>query len=559
MSCNTCNDNHSLCNQCNKEYPDCDCSPFTFSEPACEDGEQCSEIFPSSCVEYTGETIGCGEEADTLYPDVDHTLVNGNAPNEERRLDGILERINDQFCYIFSRDFILQLLTNISEDSDLSELFCEIACSCACSECIAPTEIFANTECPDVVLFWDAVEGAIGYEIQYKPSDSSIWLSETVTGNNPKITLSEYGEAFDIRVRTICINGTSEWTNYEGSPAISCTCDCDPITNLEFVATPVTADTFDADITWDAPSTPVDYYSLSYVPISGGSPTVINVEGTSYTIEGLQNDTIYAVTVTCVCNEAPLCNSTPVTISDVYYSSCVCPTITDSFVDMTDPNAPVLNITLEDITGDLTQMGVVIWKLTDNLATFAAKVTSVPASGISVISVDEDDSNNPFETNQTYVYTIFGSSGTCEIGYSSETPPNLFTSPVDDPQCGLHYLYTSDCDGLCPEITPDTSAITSVQLTWEPLAPSPYGCSTAYTFTTFRVTGNVFVDQSGFSYDGTTPQNFTVNLPAADNYWTFAHVAVFDSNGDLICESGWNSMTFPDVIPTCNVQYSNNP
>lgn len=124
------------CGSCGYNCTSCVCPPDPIVMPTvtCEDPNPCSELYPLQCVIYTGEDIKCSSEALMLYPNVIHFLVLEESSTTERNFVNILENINEQLCYIFSKDFITQLLTNIQNDEELSLLFCNIISDCNC-EC----------------------------------------------------------------------------------------------------------------------------------------------------------------------------------------------------------------------------------------------------------------------------------------------------------------------------------------------------------------------------------------------------------------------------------------
>lgn len=138
MSCGCSNTTPTVtttnCGSCGYNCSNCTCPTNPIIEPAvvCSDPEPCSELFPLECVIYTGEDIACAGTANTLYPNVIHYLALENSSTTARNFVSILNNINEQLCYLFSKDYISQLLTNIQNDETLSALFCSIASSCNC-------------------------------------------------------------------------------------------------------------------------------------------------------------------------------------------------------------------------------------------------------------------------------------------------------------------------------------------------------------------------------------------------------------------------------------------
>ena len=122
------------CGSCGYNCSNCTCPTNPIITPAvvCADPEPCSELFPLECVIYTGADIRCAGTADILYPAVLHYVVLGNSSTTARNFVSILNNINAQLCYLFSKDYISQFLTNIQNDATLKTLFCNIASSCNC-------------------------------------------------------------------------------------------------------------------------------------------------------------------------------------------------------------------------------------------------------------------------------------------------------------------------------------------------------------------------------------------------------------------------------------------
>jgi len=139
MSCG-CSNTSSIttttnCGSCGYNCSNCTCPTNPIIEPAvvCADPEPCSELFPLECIIYTGPDIKCSATANILYPSVLHYIVFENSSTTARNFVNILNNINVQLCYLFSKDYISEFLTIIQNDTTLKALFCNIASSCNCS------------------------------------------------------------------------------------------------------------------------------------------------------------------------------------------------------------------------------------------------------------------------------------------------------------------------------------------------------------------------------------------------------------------------------------------
>ena len=133
MSCNCTTPTYN-CGNCGNTVPACTCSQTPILPPVyiCPEPETCDEVFPLECVEYVGADIKCSATVDILHPSIEHYIVLEDGTRTDRRLPAILNNINSQLCYIFSKEYVSQVLTIIQADAELSALFCEIACSCNC-------------------------------------------------------------------------------------------------------------------------------------------------------------------------------------------------------------------------------------------------------------------------------------------------------------------------------------------------------------------------------------------------------------------------------------------
>ena len=127
------------CGGCGYQCTSCICpaDPIVMPTVTCPDPVACDEIFPLECIEYTGDDIKCSTTATTLYPNVTHTVAtNGDT------MTNVLNNINSQLCYLFSKDYISTMLTLINNGSnaELKNLFCVISNSCtAITQLICPT------------------------------------------------------------------------------------------------------------------------------------------------------------------------------------------------------------------------------------------------------------------------------------------------------------------------------------------------------------------------------------------------------------------------------------
>ena len=122
------------CTVCNNTCDNCSCEQYlTPPVVECPDPVKCDQVYSTDCVIYNGESIQCSLEAYQLYPNVNHHVVLSTASEQQRTVNAMLNNINMQLCYIFSKDYIANMLSIINNDPDLKLLFCQIVNSCDCN------------------------------------------------------------------------------------------------------------------------------------------------------------------------------------------------------------------------------------------------------------------------------------------------------------------------------------------------------------------------------------------------------------------------------------------
>jgi hypothetical protein len=213
MSCGCSNTSSTVtttnCGSCGYNCSNCTCStnPIITPTVVCADPEPCNELFPLECVIYTGPDITCAGTANTLYPALFHYLVLQGASTTSRNFVSILNNINTQLCYLFSKEYILQFLTNIQNDPVLTQLFCDIASSCNCictltCPSISNVVYINNTSpAPDLILAGGFTASTLGSTISFTGSITGTTLS-IITG--PSVGTIQVGQK---------INGTGVLPN----------------------------------------------------------------------------------------------------------------------------------------------------------------------------------------------------------------------------------------------------------------------------------------------------------------------------------------------------------
>lgn len=154
------------CGSCGYQCTSCVCPPDPIVMPTvtCADPATCTEVYPLECIQYTGEDIKCSTSAATLYPNTTHIVAtNGDM------LPDILNNINSQLCYMFSTDFINQMLSNIQDNSELITIFCSIKDTCGTppTTLICPTVSTLTYNVGDAQNYLEATFNYVPYATSY--------------------------------------------------------------------------------------------------------------------------------------------------------------------------------------------------------------------------------------------------------------------------------------------------------------------------------------------------------------------------------------------------------
>lgn len=178
-----------------------------------------------------------------------------------------------------------------------SAFFTTLPCSVNCP---APTGLsVTNITSNSAMLSWNAVTGAVSYQVRYRPSSTTTW--SYLTSISPAITISGLicNKAYVWQVRSICTpssnTSTSVFSALHTFVTAACPSVCQTPTGL--TASNITATS--ALLSWIA--TNATSYNVRY-RISGTTTwTNLNTSGTSVTISSLQPASAYEWQVQGVC------------------------------------------------------------------------------------------------------------------------------------------------------------------------------------------------------------------------------------------------------------------
>lgn len=162
--------------------------------------------------------------------------------------------------------------------------------------CLAPDDIDLDVlQNGDLQVSWTATFNPIRYELQYRISGASNWISRQTSQTSDVLRDLAPNTAYEIRVRAVCgLNSFSDWATTTWDPAAGL---CPAPVNVR--ATQLNGATY--RITWSG-SSQANTYTVRYRPVSSGVfTTVPATANASVTITGLAPQTTYSVEVRADC------------------------------------------------------------------------------------------------------------------------------------------------------------------------------------------------------------------------------------------------------------------
>lgn len=143
-------------------------------------------------------------------------------------------------------------------------------------------------------ISWEAVSGAVSYNLEYKTSPATTWTSVSVTGTSSALTGLAAGTTYDYQVQTVCSGGSSSFSTTGSFITLT---SCGTPGGLE--ASSITSS--GATVSWEAVSG-ASSYNIEYQISSSSTWTIVSTTGTSLTLTGLASSTSYNYQVQCVCS-----------------------------------------------------------------------------------------------------------------------------------------------------------------------------------------------------------------------------------------------------------------
>ena len=173
--------------------------------------------------------------------------------------------------------------------------------------CIIPTNLVSTPDQFSADLSWDAVPGAVEYELRWRALGSMVWTNgKTVTGTTTSINNLTPSTDYEWIIRTVCSSAPFEASDYSAIQSFQTLAGttCDTPVNLNSTPAAVSA-----DLTWDAVASALEYEVKWRV--SGGMiwTNTAFVSTNSATINNLDPLTNYEWIIRSVCTMDRLTNS----------------------------------------------------------------------------------------------------------------------------------------------------------------------------------------------------------------------------------------------------------
>lgn len=166
--------------------------------------------------------------------------------------------------------------------------------------CPAPTGLaVSNITSNSAVLSWNAVAGAVSYQVRYRPSSTTAWTYTSSISNSVTVTGLNCNTAYVWQVRSICTPGTNTSTSVFSAlhTFITAACPTVCLTPTGLSSSNITATS--ALLSWNA--TNAASYNVRYRISGTATWTNLNTSNTSITLSGLQPASAYEWQVQGVC------------------------------------------------------------------------------------------------------------------------------------------------------------------------------------------------------------------------------------------------------------------
>lgn len=248
-----------------------------------------------------------------------------------------------------------QVKANCSGYSSIANF---VTASGSTDPCIAPTQLGSNNITQTgVQMTWGAVNGATGYTVQYKPSNSSTWSTLTTTTNYVSTGNLSPATTYQWQVKTNC----SPYSALASFTTASASSGCSVPSGLGSANISQSG----ATLSWSAVSGATGY-TVQYKKSSVSTWTTLNVSTTTTTLSGLASGTTYNWQVKASCSAYS--NQASFTTTSTQVTGCTIPT----------------NLANTNITGTSATLS---WTGPANAQTYQVRYKLVGASGWTIRNI----------------------------------------------------------------------------------------------------------------------------------------------------------------------------
>jgi hypothetical protein len=167
----------------------------------------------------------------------------------------------------------------------------------AAATCNVPSGLYSSSVTSgSATLNWSST-GAVSYNVRYKPTSSSTWITTTATTPSKAVTGLSASTMYEFQVQSVCLSGSSSYsasTTFMTSAATAC--------NIPSGLNATSITYYGATLTWS--STGAVSYNIRYKATSSSTWSTINSYSLSSSIAGLSANTYYEFQVQSVCSSS---------------------------------------------------------------------------------------------------------------------------------------------------------------------------------------------------------------------------------------------------------------
>lgn len=170
----------------------------------------------------------------------------------------------------------------------------EIVNNCSGTSCLTPWQVASsNVTDTQADLAWGGT--GTSYNIQYRPTGSSTWMTATSSGTSTTISGLTACTEYEVQIQSVCTSAT-DTSSYTSSLIFTTDGCCEPPSTHDVTNIAQTT----ADVNWSSVLAATTY-NLRYKETAGASWTDVNGVSSPHNLTGLTGCTEYEVQIQTVC------------------------------------------------------------------------------------------------------------------------------------------------------------------------------------------------------------------------------------------------------------------